>query len=490
MKRVNSLRRIKGQAILWFLATAITCCAAMIGVYNVGQLTSEKQKVVNASDAGAHAGALVEARTLNFMAYSNRLMVTTEVLVAQTASMDSWLRYIEQTSGNISKVSKIASLIPVVGAAFAAISSVMEAVKDVVHVGVEALDAAVPVVITFENVMRTAYSGAMIAAQLNGAIGAEMAAKQAVDLNKTTFNNRTDKAGAIPPAARAFTFAKNVIAWESFTDKYTGQDRKYAREVILKSRDAFTNDPCNGPNPNCRGGLLWNNFSILGVAGIEKNGGTKLVGFDRWEAQDTLEFWTGVGKLKTYVPIGWGRATVSNNGERGDIWPGGKGKAANSLAYSSTKTFNNWKGIPELYDVSFKPSDTKPLSNKDKEASKNLGLDFLVVVVKPKTSFLLAETHKIGVAPNNNNTGSLDSTATLAADQLMSVSKARVYFERPVRNTRDWTATKLFRDDTNKEYGSLYNPYWQVRLNEPTVAEKELALGLSGAPSFGSVVTQ
>jgi len=82
-----------GQAVVWFLATIAACCCAFALVYNVGQVANEKEKTTNAADASALSGALVEARILNFEAYTNRAMVANEVTVAQFVSLDSWLRY-------------------------------------------------------------------------------------------------------------------------------------------------------------------------------------------------------------------------------------------------------------------------------------------------------------------------------------------------------------------------------------------------------------
>ena len=42
-----------GQAFIWFLATLAACCALLMIVYNVGQVSSEKERTTNAADAVA-----------------------------------------------------------------------------------------------------------------------------------------------------------------------------------------------------------------------------------------------------------------------------------------------------------------------------------------------------------------------------------------------------------------------------------------------------
>jgi hypothetical protein len=54
---------------------------------------------------------------------------------------------------------------------------------------------------------------------------------------------------------------------------------------------------------------------------------------------------------------------------------------------------------------------------------------------------------------------------SLDRNELSSVSAAEVYFERPAP-----------RADGRVEYPSLFNPYWQARLAEPTIAQRAEAL--------------
>jgi len=86
-------RRQRGQTVLWFLATIAACCCVFSLVYNVGQVTNHKEATINAADAAALSGALVEARMLNFEAYTNRAIIANEVTIAQIVSLDSWLNY-------------------------------------------------------------------------------------------------------------------------------------------------------------------------------------------------------------------------------------------------------------------------------------------------------------------------------------------------------------------------------------------------------------
>jgi hypothetical protein len=72
--------------------------AALFFLFNAGQLSSEKTKLVNTADAVAYSAGVMHARALNFDAYSNRALVANEVLVAQTVSLSFWSQYAKDGS--------------------------------------------------------------------------------------------------------------------------------------------------------------------------------------------------------------------------------------------------------------------------------------------------------------------------------------------------------------------------------------------------------
>lgn len=59
-------------------------------VLNAGILTSEKMRLQNAADATVYSVSTIEARDLNFTAYTNRAMVANEVAVGQLVGLMSW----------------------------------------------------------------------------------------------------------------------------------------------------------------------------------------------------------------------------------------------------------------------------------------------------------------------------------------------------------------------------------------------------------------
>lgn len=456
-------RRQRGQAVIWLLGTLAASVAVLYGVYNVGQLTNAKQKVVNAADAAALAGATIEARALNLMAYNNRAVIANEVFMVQAVAMEGWFQYIKTTSGNISPY---VSWIPYIGEV---LGPLLDYIDEAATFGEEALQAVIPVMVKALEVFKIAVNTGHGAAKVLGSIGAYQAATDVVAANKAAFGTHQDAGLGVDDraAVKVFSFTRNGAQWLNFTKQYSGSERTDAKDILLRSRDEFTG--------KSRPGAGWMTPS-LGIAGFEKQGGTQLQGFDRWETQDTYEFWIwrwcGPGKIKTfkqcYDPIGWGRSNLDKSGSGGGTWS--PNRDAQKNARSDGDTNSGWSGVPALYDV----------ANKDVKDRESLGVDFVVAAKRDKAATLTTSTMGIGkVASGVAGSANMDDQALGA--QMSAIGKARVSFQRPQSGIGDKTASSLFRHDGAKEYGSLYSPFWQARLVDVTVGERTaymLALGM------------
>jgi hypothetical protein len=273
-----------------------------LGVYNIGQLTNGKQKAVNAADAAALAGATVEARTLNLMAYNNRSLIANEVFMIQTTALQGYMQYLSHTADNIEDYAK---WIPYVGEVLSAILTTVEKVTAAIE---KAMDVAIPAqVVVLEGLKKvTAATHGVLAT--TASLMADKAAADLVAANRAQFGTHMDAGVSVESraAVKTFTTAQNLLKWKAFTKRYSGSERKDAADVLLASRDKFT----GGPRPGSP--LLTLN---LGLMGFVKDGDTRLVSYDRWETEDTYEYWYWglCGKpplpCKKYEAIGWGAAT-------------------------------------------------------------------------------------------------------------------------------------------------------------------------------------
>ena len=259
-------RRSRGQVLVWFLATLAASAAVLYGVYNVGQVTVAKQKVVNAVDAGALAGAVQEARLLNLMAYGNRSMLVSDALVAQMVSLDSWLRYVQVTNRNLEVVTQA---IPWVGQALSRVFAAVEKTID----GVEETYGGkfLPATIQALGMVKQSIEAAQEGIRWGGAIVAQNVSAQVIRANKTDFGGRTDQSPQWGAEQTIFD-GRNAVQWFNFSRQYSGGERANAAYVVRESRDDFSREEGRPGNALMNAELL--------LVKMQKRGGTRLMGFD------------------------------------------------------------------------------------------------------------------------------------------------------------------------------------------------------------------
>ena len=118
-----SARRNSGQAMLLVVLLLPAVLIAGFMVYSAAQLTSAKMEVQNAADAAAYSVSTLEARDLNFMAYTNRAMVANDVGIAQIVGLASWAGSLRSVNGQLGVVEQNAC--PRLGAIGGTICSVL-----------------------------------------------------------------------------------------------------------------------------------------------------------------------------------------------------------------------------------------------------------------------------------------------------------------------------------------------------------------------------
>lgn len=465
---LRSARASRGQALVWLLGTMAAAAAVLWGVYNIGQLTNGKQKAVNAADAAALAGATVEARTLNLMAYNNRSLIANEVFMIQTTALQGYMQYLSHTADNIEDYAK---WIPYVGEVLSAILTTVEKVTAAIE---KAMDVAIPAqVVVLEGLKKvTAATHGVLAT--TASLMADKAAADLVAANRAQFGSHMDAGVSVESRAtvKTLTTAQNLLKWKAFTKRYSGSERKDAADVLQASRDKFT----GGKRPGSP--LLTLN---LGLMGFVKDGDTRLVNYDRWETEDTYEYWYWglCGKpplpCKKYEAIGWGRGNLDKPSSRGSTWS--PGRDAQKRAYREGHVHGGWSGVPALYDV----------ADKSTSARETLGVDYMIAVRRERKATQTSSTMEVNKSVDAV-TGDASMDEQLLGQQLSALGKARVYFERPQSGIGDSTAGALVRHDGAKEYGSLYDPYWQARLQDVSYSEKLAYMTALGMSPTGAAV--
>lgn len=484
--RAHGKKQHRGQAMIWMLGMLAASAAVMFALFNTSQTTVSKERTINAADAAALAGATAEARLLNLMAYNNRAIIANEAFLIQLLSLEGWTQYVGKTAKNLGTILHILSLIPPISAPAHMAATALDKAGDAAKKVNKAIASEVtPVVIKLLEEAKKVAKAAHTAINETGSLLAADAARGIASSSRTDFGGRHDPGQGLleTPAMLGLTLGLNFKAWTGFTQIYSGSKRGDAAQVLQDSRDAFTAS---------RPGRSWLNFTALTSpftkVGLEKGGGSQLKGFDRWEAEDTLEFlqwfrdpkkpWKGwKPKPPEGIPMGWGRANASPSANKGDVWS--PNRLAQRLAQSDGSTHGGWSGVPSLFNV----KDLSPA------ARPTLGVDFLVAVGRSQGSDITTTSLKMG-SPSTSVLGATEMPESRDGARHTAFAKARVSFERPQRGlAKDFTASPLWRSDGAKEYGSLYSPYWQARLADLTFTEKTEMLAAVGLTPDYAVYT-
>ncbi len=470
----GNLFKQSGSVLIYCLGLLAVLALAISYSFNASRISMEKTHLQNTSDAAAYSIASVEARDLNFKAYTNRAMVANQVAIAQSISIVSWARFIDRFVNNISHIT---SFFPPLRAVFAGISSAVSS-------AVRGLDLAMKAAITLTNFLENALSSAQ---QIHH-IGTVFMAKDIFD--NVVKRNDPDVDRSITLRHLSF-ISKYIKNHNNFSQRYnpdgvtrTNKSRRRQvydehknrmdefRSVTLRSRDGFSKNRTY----NWMGTVYVPiNFKVR----IRKTGGSELTGSasDRnktgnhytWSAVDTMSFhgsswgcsWSGCGwsSWREFLPIAWG-AAATRGGRRFDFFRGMGGRdryassfrinrwASNLAAFEynrlgATGTFN---GLRAFYDI-----------KQDGLISEAPGV--AVLLTKPHGSSALRTSKHTGFGSGSSSLD-IEGAGGLHKNRLSALSQAVPYFSRP-------NDVSVFRrSDRLREYGNLYNPFWQPRLSE------------------------
>lgn len=525
----NWRNRQQGQALIYGMFMLIGSLTALFFLFNTGQLASEKTKLVNTADAVAYSAGVMHARALNFDAYNNRALMANEVLVAQMVSIASWTQYAQQHVENVPVVFPFCTDPAGLAASMAIEFSVEYGIRcavlsqpgNPVTLGVEALASAVP---TAADALVTLVERNKTAIKAAQALLHQPNYFQQMRMNVMQQVAARNYAG--DGSVRIFAGGSGNSAlkddWTGFTAHFTGDSRQRladttanagAKVEFVNSRRWDADAVLGQLNPIC-----WGRKNV-----VRRRGGTNLSGLDEWIAEDTESAWRwsvhshgffglSLSCDQDETPIAWGGQSATNassgpnagmqgqdglpldeygmvNAEYGVSYPAKRSSTAklgdsptdNPSAHAnvSTSIWPQYTGIPDFYDL----SDLQ-------QQSQDPRLGFTVRLERAAASARTSDgTSVIAGSPRLNN-----FATNFAGGVMSAMATSEVYFERPWFNSGDhsystgdmayivtqnqWAARP---NKKTRELGSLFNPYWQVRLaaNDPVQVKNQQ--GLQGA---------
>ncbi|MCP3666462.1 MAG: hypothetical protein GY696_28850 [Gammaproteobacteria bacterium] len=149
----------RGQSILLILLVTVVGILLALSMVNIGILTGEKIELQNAADATAYSVSTIEARDLNFAAYTNRAMVANEVALGQMVGMASWAKMTNSTPAFLGLYFKPILAIPIIGQFIEPmISGILKGIRAVTTVIDKGVAAFAKIVSKPLNYINQAYS--------------------------------------------------------------------------------------------------------------------------------------------------------------------------------------------------------------------------------------------------------------------------------------------------------------------------------------------
>lgn len=432
-----------GQALVLALLLLFMGLLALFFLFSTGQVAATKARLTNAADAAAYSAALWRARVLNFHAYANRAIVAQEVAVAQAVTLVSWSKYFEHFTQNAQ----------VLAAVFPPLAPVLQSAAQVATQARTLTEFAAADEVFWRAAADTGYKEILQRSQellqlSAGVFGAGAAANEIARANDPAF----------------FAYAlTDVGEFERFTRRYASDaDRERIRDLVLRSLDPFT------AGPRSEDQILWllPSSCLLSLSDpsgwfqmFRKRGGTALApGLERWEAADTASMhdnrrsgFLGLNcRRRELVPLGWGAAEagpaagaiLSNPGDV-NLNPAALAAATGEIDGANLPGFDSYGGISRVRELNY-----EGFSNRRYPTSS-----LAVLARVERGSVRTANTLNLG-------TGRLRLFERFAGDRLWALAAGEVYFRRPPDA------------GTGSEYASLYSPFWQARLAEPTDAQR------------------
>jgi Putative Flp pilus-assembly TadE/G-like len=137
---IATLRRSEeGQALVLAAIFGLVLMVCVLGTVNLGRAVYEKVQLQTAADALAYSQAALEARVMNFTAYTNRAMVVHYASLMAATSYLTWLHFIWAA---LRPMLEILGAVPYVGPVAATVENGLRALLRTLDAGVAALAPA------------------------------------------------------------------------------------------------------------------------------------------------------------------------------------------------------------------------------------------------------------------------------------------------------------------------------------------------------------
>lgn len=433
----------QGQALPLGLILLVAVAATVFYMFNSGQLVQEKIRLTNTADAVAYSGGVYEARVLNYDAYSNRAIIANEIAIGQAVGLSSWAKYMGTSADTIGPY---LGLIPYVGPYLEQLMEYIEMIMDYVTL-------ALSFTVTLHDMAIQALMASQYAVHGPGNVNALLQRKNVMD--EVARRNDPDAKVDLLPLSDNFS---------GFTQQYSSKDERVRMgQLVHDGRDTFL------VSRNWDFGLV---ILCNGIK-LSKRGSTELIDLtEGWKSMDTLSAHkSSIRRLRcrrSEMVIGYGTAFSDDDlDDSAYDYAGSRTRNPNASSDADSS-----EGIANGYDPAPYTIGGGAIPNFHELSDSALEQE------DPRTHLTVRVTKSKATQQYTGGTSIIKPTGRLdlyqgkhASGVSASISRVEVYFERPDG------ANPLFG---KAELGSLFNPYWQVRLVEVSSADRTAAQAMQG----------
>ena len=434
--------RQRGQALLLGMFLLVMVAMFTFFMFSAGQLGIAKRRLVNATDAAAYSVGLWQARTMNYQAYANRAIIANEVMIAQTVTMVSYMKYMQVL---VDRAEDVGRYIPPLAAFFRGLEQVVDMANTLTRY-----------VARVEVVGRSAYMTALAASQQgmhalgNNFIGSALSNEVGWQTDRNFFIH---------------VLGNSWLGNERMVKLYKGDERQRLKGLIVESLDPYSKGRRTEHWPGKSAGIPY-----MSGPKLVRVGQTQMIrdhdthAFDRWQAHDSVSLHMPRGwfsrRTRERVALGWGGAEVATStkdeldrlNRQADGMKRTNGKAYRQISQSDFFSSNGYFGLPVTTELDY---DSQALKDNPHFPTLRIGV---VGYMKDDASAPEGKGNRrrIGTADQIGlGAGKLQLQDRLPRQHngvMSALSAAEIYFRRPPGK------------DKRLEYASLYSPYWQARL--------------------------
>jgi uncharacterized membrane protein (Fun14 family) len=509
-----------GQAVVFVMAMLGVILVSVVFLYQAGRITTEKMQLQNAADAAAFTTSTLEARALNFTAYTNRAMVANEIAIGQGVGLLSFASELKSVKkffyayanlidlASVGTAEEFTGPMRAIGAGIGTAGKAMEETLDkIVPYWIKAFHTVNKIYSITQNIYHYTTAALVMDGVGKSLQGNVVGTRYGGNLFKNLLDPPKENAKASPISLVAMVGHFSTYL-NGYTRRFNQADATYDSNhldqdgmgrfaaTVRRARDDFS----SGQGPNTR------NWKISGHGGIDyeiitlkmkleaaSKGGTELIKKNNrfiWAGGDTGGFKAKIKLLvgpppplppiklsisvsSPSIPFGAGGYQAADNSQSlssGDLagatrpsQPSGLGGATEQAWWFAKNKIRKNKvalapygGLPAYRDVAV-PSE--PL-----EKFPFAFPFFLIAVEKDHDRFK-------AMGPQFKKELDLGSGKSFDK-KIAAVAKSEVYFSRP--SDLDYFARK----DGNREKENLFSPFWQARLVDTSDLDRFFVLAL------------